>query len=126
MDDYEPLPVADLAPNLNSWTGAGKISKVEPLSGKTPGLAFTLDYKKVWPKGGKDTRPIRCYVSGKEKVEKLQTWLKINTVAIVRGELTNQATVYAHLVEPWFPPAKEEVLDEDDSPMPKTSTQARR
>jgi len=65
MDAYEPQQLEELAPNMNNWTGAGRISKIEPLTGKTPGLAFTVDYRKVWPNGGKDLWPIRCYVSGR-------------------------------------------------------------
>jgi hypothetical protein len=117
MDTYEPQGIEELAPNLNSWTGTGKVSKVEPLTGKTPGLAFTMDYKKIWPNGGTDIWPIRCYVSGAERVEKLKTWLKSNEVVVIRGELTNRSTIYAHVVEPWNPLPKD-AFDEDNFPMP--------
>jgi hypothetical protein len=119
MDDF--LTEEDCTPNLNTYTGAGKVSKIEPLTGKTPGLAFTIDYKKQWPNGHEDTWPIRCYVSGTERVENLR-WMKVGEIIVVRGEVTNHNTIYAYRVEPWSPlPRDAADLDEDDFPMQRTN-----
>jgi hypothetical protein len=115
------LTIADCQPNLNTYTGAGKVSKIEPLTGKTPGLALIIDYKKVWPAGHADIWPIRCYVSGAERVERLK-WMKVHDKVVVRGEVTNRNTIYAHVVGPWSPPPKDE-FDEDEFPMPAGTQQ---
>jgi hypothetical protein len=37
--------------NINSATIGGEVVKVEPLTGKATGVAFTIAYKKEWPNG---------------------------------------------------------------------------
>jgi hypothetical protein len=120
MDDSF-LSEENCEPNLNSWVGAGRISKLEPLPGKTPGLAFTVDYRKTWPNGGHDIWPLRCYTSGAERVAQLQ-WMQLHSMVIVAGEVTNRNTIYARQVQPWTPAPKEDqaAWDEDDFPTQQT------
>jgi hypothetical protein len=92
------LTEQDCIPNLNAATIAGKVVKVEPLTGKTPGLALTIGYMKRWPNGGSQEIPIRCYATGAGRIEKLD-WLKVGEVVLVHGEVTDKAAVYAHQIE---------------------------
>jgi hypothetical protein len=96
MSDF--MTEADCAPNLNSATVAGKVLKVEALTGKATGFVFTIAYEKRWSNGGTQTIPIRCYVTGAERVEKLG-WLKPGEVVLAHGEVTDRGAVYAHQVE---------------------------
>jgi hypothetical protein len=95
MDDLE---ITEQPPNLNSATIAGKLIKVEPLTGKTPGLSLTIGYTKTWPNGGTQEIPIRCYVTGAERVEKYRE-LKPGAVILVHGEVTDKNAIYAHQLE---------------------------
>jgi hypothetical protein len=106
------LSEEDCVPNLNSATIAGKVIKVEPLKGKSPGLAFTVGYLKHWPNGGSQDIPVRCYVTG-ERVEKLKSWMKAGEVVLVHGEITDKNAVYAHVVERLSIPQREP--GEDDA-----------
>jgi hypothetical protein len=74
------------------------VVKVEPLTGKATGAAFTIAYKKEWPNGNVQIIPIRCYVTGTDRLEKL-TWLKAGEWALVHGEVTDKGAVYAHQLE---------------------------
>jgi hypothetical protein len=96
MGDF--LSEADCIPNLNAATIAGKVIKVEPLTGKTPGLALVVGYMKHWPNGGSQEIPIRCYATGEGRIEKLD-WLKVGEVVLVRSEVTDKGAVYAHQLE---------------------------
>jgi hypothetical protein len=97
MDDT-PLTEQDCAPNLNSATIAGKVIKVERLTGKTPGISFVIGYQKHWPSGGVQEIPIKCYVSGEARLEKLG-WLKVGEVVLAHGEVTDKGGIYAHQLE---------------------------
>jgi hypothetical protein len=83
---------ADCAPNLNSATIAGKVIDMKPLTGKTVGFSFVVGYQKHWPNGIQEI-PLKCYVSGAERIEKLG-WLKVGEVVLVRGELTDKGSLY--------------------------------
>lgn len=95
MDDF--LSEADCMPNLNSATVAGKVIKVEPLTGKAIGLSILVGYQKQWPNGGNQEILIRCYVTGAERTEKL-SWVKAGEVVLVSGEVTDKGAVYARQV----------------------------
>jgi hypothetical protein len=110
MTDF--LTEADCVPNLNSATLSGKVQKVEALTGKVTGFAFIIGYKKYWPKGAVQTIPIRCYVTGPERVETLG-WLKAGEVVLVHGEVTDKGAVYAHQLEWLSKPPREP--GEDDA-----------
>jgi hypothetical protein len=96
MDD-KPLTEAECIPNLNTATIAGKVIEVKPVTGKTPGIAFVIGYQKHWPSGVQEI-PIKCYISGAERVEKLG-WLKFGEYALVHGEVTDKGGIYAHQLE---------------------------
>jgi hypothetical protein len=102
---------ADCVPNLNSATLSGKVRTVEALTGKVTGVAFTIGYQKHWPKGAVQTIPIRCYVTGPERVETLG-WLKAGEVVLVHGEITDKGAVYAHRLE-WLSRPERESGDDD-------------
>jgi hypothetical protein len=104
MDDF--LTEQECLPNLNSATIAGKVLKVEPLSGKTSGLSVVVGYLKQWPNGGSQEIPLRCYVTGADRIEKL-SWLKAGEVVLVKGEVTDKGAVYAHHVVQMSKPARE-------------------
>jgi hypothetical protein len=97
MDDT-PLTEQECSPNMNTVTIAGKVLKIEQLTGKTPGLAFTVGYQKHWPSGGVQEIPLKCYVSGDSRIEKLG-WLKVGEYVLVHGEVTDKGAVYGHQVE---------------------------
>jgi hypothetical protein len=96
MDD-RPLTEDECQPNLNTATIAGKVIKVEPIQGKSVGISFIVGYQKHWPSGVQEI-PIKCYISGAERTEKLR-WLKVGEVVLVKGELTDNGRVYAHQLE---------------------------
>jgi hypothetical protein len=104
MSDF--LSEADCLPNLNAATIAGKVIKVEALTGKIPGLSFVVGYMKHWPNGGMQEIPIRCYVTGAERTVKLG-WLTTGEVVLVHGEVTDKGAVYAHQLEPLSKPARQ-------------------
>jgi hypothetical protein len=56
MSDF--LGEADCASNMNAATIAGKVIKVEPLTGKTLGLSCVVGYQKQWPNGGSQEIPM--------------------------------------------------------------------
>lgn len=112
MNDF--LTKADCAPNLNSCTIAGKVIRAEPLHGKSVGLSFTIGYQKHWPHGGTQEIPIRCYVTGAERVDKLR-WLKAGEIVLVAGEVTDKGAVYAHRIEQLSKPEREPGSDDDDA-----------
>jgi hypothetical protein len=68
MADF--LSEEDCALNLNSCTLAGKVITREALKGKSVNISFVVSYQKQWPSGGVQEIPIRCYVSGQERIEK--------------------------------------------------------
>jgi hypothetical protein len=109
MDDF--LSEADYVPNMNSATIAGKVIKVEPLTGKTVGLSFVIGYQKHWPSGVQEI-PIRCYATGAERLEKLR-WLKAGEVVLISGEVTDRGSVYAHRIEQLSKPAREPGEDDE-------------
>jgi len=96
MADF--LTEQDCAPNLNTATIAGKVIRIERLKGTSEGLMFVVGYQKHWPSGGVQEIPLRCYVSGAARVEKL-TWLKAGEIILVKGEVTDKGAVYAHQLE---------------------------
>jgi hypothetical protein len=96
MSDF--LTEAACVPNMNAATTAGKVIKVEPLTSKTPGLSIVVGYMKHWPNGGSQEIPLRCYVTGEARLEKLG-WLKAGEVILVHGEVTDKGAVYAHQLE---------------------------
>jgi hypothetical protein len=98
MEDYEPLRPEDLMPNLNNCTLAGKVLKVERLTGKTPGISFTVGYMKHWPSGGVQEIPIKCYVSGESRLEKL-AWLKVGEMVLVHGQVMDKGAIYSYQLE---------------------------
>jgi len=100
------LSEQDYLPNMNTVVIAGKVIKVEPLTGKTPGLAVTVGYIKHWPNGGSQEIPLCCYVMGTERLEKLG-WLQVGEVVLVSGEVTDKGSVYAHRLEPFSKPARQ-------------------
>jgi hypothetical protein len=89
----DAVPYEDSVVNFNSATVGGQVIKVEQLSGKTVGLVFHVGFEKRWPSGTQEI-PIRCYVSGAERIAKLG-WLKSGAWALVRGEITDRGSVYA-------------------------------
>jgi hypothetical protein len=109
--DERPLSEADCAPNINTATIAGKVIEVKPLTGKTVGITFLVGYQKHWPSGGVQEIPIRCYVSGQQRIEQLR-WLKMGEVVLVQGEVTDKNSIYAHQLEQLSKP--ERVPGEDD------------
>ena len=92
------LSEADYIPNMNTATIAGKVIKVEPLSGKTPGLSFVVGYVKHWRNGGTQEIPLRCYLTGPERIDKA-SWLRAGEVVLVHGEVTDKGAIYAHQLE---------------------------
>ncbi len=96
MSDF--LTEAECVPNMNAATIGGKVLKVEALTGEATGFVFTIGYEKSWPNGHVQTIPIRCYVTGAERVEKLG-WLKTGEWVLAHGEVTNKGAVYAHQLE---------------------------
>jgi hypothetical protein len=105
------LTEQDCAPNINSATIAGKVIKREEIKGKSIGISFVVGYQKHWPSGGIQEIPIRCYVSGQERIEKLG-WLKMGEVVLVHGEVTDRGAVYAMQIEHLSKP--ERIPGEDD------------
>jgi hypothetical protein len=97
MEDSQPLGPEDLMPNLNTATIAGKVIEVKPVTGKTPGIGFVVGYRKHWPSGVQEI-PIRCYISGADRIEKLH-WLKFGEYVLVHGEVTDKGGIYAHQLE---------------------------
>jgi hypothetical protein len=95
MSDF--LSEMDCLPNINACTVAGKVLKLEPLT-KMAGIAFTIGYQKHWPNGGTQEIPIRCYLTGAERVAKLD-WLQVGDVVVIHGEVTDKGAVYAHIIE---------------------------
>jgi hypothetical protein len=93
MDDF--LSEEACAPNMNAATIAGKVIKVEPLQGKTVGMSFVVGYVKHWPSGGSSEIPLKCYVTGAKRVDKL-SWLKAGEIVLIKGEVTDKGAVYAH------------------------------
>jgi hypothetical protein len=110
MNDF--LTWEDCVVNMNTATIAGEVLKVESLTGKATGFAFTIGYQKQWPNGNTQTIPIRCYVTGAERAEKLG-WLQPGAWALVHGEVTDKGTVYARQLEWLSRPARE--ASEDDA-----------
>ena len=90
--------VDEQPPNLNSATIAGKIIKVDALKGKSVGISFVVGYQKTWPSGGVQEIPIRCYLTGAERVEKAN-WLQASEVVVVHGEVTDKGPIYAYRLE---------------------------
>jgi hypothetical protein len=109
MSDF--LSWEECVVNMNAATIGGKIAKVEALTGKATGFAFTIEYKKQWPNGTTQTIPIRCYVTGAERVEKL-SWLKPGEWALVHGETTDKGAIYAHQLE-WLSKPEREPGEDD-------------
>jgi hypothetical protein len=106
MDDsYE-----DCLVNLNTVTVAGKVASVEKISGKVPGLVFIISYQKHWPSGGVQEIPIRCYVSGEARIEKLD-WLRPGEWVLAHGEVTDKGSIYAHQIEQLSRPSRGDELD---------------
>jgi hypothetical protein len=97
---------ADCMPNMNAATIAGKVLKVEPLSGKTLGLSLVVGYMKHWPNGGSQEIPLRCYATGAERIDKLG-WLKAGEVVLVHGEVTDKGAIYAYRLEQLSKPARQ-------------------
>lgn len=110
MNDF--LTREQCAPNMNAATIAGKAINVELLTGKTPALRFIVGYQKHWPSGGVQEIPIRCYVTGAGRIEKLG-WLKPGEVVLVKDEVTDKGAVYAHQLEHLSRPERES--GEDDA-----------
>jgi hypothetical protein len=110
MDDF--LSYEACIANMNTATLAGKVLKVEALTGKATGIAFTIDYQKHWPNGNTQSIPIRCYVTGADRLEKL-SWLKAGEWVLACGEITDKGAVYAHQVEWLSRPPREP--GEDDA-----------
>jgi hypothetical protein len=110
MTDF--LSEDDCIPNLNTVTVAGKVIRAEPLAGKSVGISFTIGYQKHWPSGGTQEIPIRCYVTGTERVDKLR-WLKAGEIVLVAGEVTDKNAVYAHRIEQLSKPEREPGSDDD-------------
>jgi hypothetical protein len=110
MSDF--LTEAECSPNMNAATIAGKVIKVEPLSSKTPGLSIVVGYMKQWPNGGSQEIPLRCYVTGATRLEKLG-WLKVGEFILAHGELTDRGALYAHQLEWLSKPPREP--GEDDA-----------
>jgi hypothetical protein len=120
MADF--LTEQDCEPNLNSATVAGKVIKVDTITGKTIGLSFLVGYQKHWPSGGIQEIPIKCYVSGQDRVDKLD-WLRTGEVVLVRGEVTDKGSVYALQLERLSLPERD--ASDDDAyliGMQRTST----
>jgi hypothetical protein len=104
MTDF--LSWEDCLTNLNTATIAGKVLKVEALTGKATGFVFSIAFRKVWPNGNTQTIAVRCYVTGAERVAKL-SWLQPGEWALVHGEITDKGAVYAHQLEWLSRPARE-------------------
>jgi hypothetical protein len=102
------LSQEDCAPNVNFWTGAGKVGPtVQYLDEKVPTLRFTVQYQKHWPSGKTSGVGIPCYTSG-ERVAQLMTWLVPGETVVCQGELSHRSQqgqaggsleVYAHRIE---------------------------
>jgi hypothetical protein len=103
---HDVLTAGGCLPNMNTATIAGKVVTVEPLTGKTPGVAVTIGYMKHWPNGGSQEIPIRCYATGAARIDKLG-WLKVGEVVLVHGEVTDKGAVYAHRLEQLSTPARQ-------------------
>jgi hypothetical protein len=110
MADF--LSEADGMPNLNAATIAGKVIKVESLTGKSVGRSFVVGYQKHWPSGGVQEIPIKCYLTGVERVEKAN-WLKPGEVVVVHGEVTDRGAVYAHQLEQLSQPERVPGADDE-------------
>jgi hypothetical protein len=106
------LTYEDCVTNLNTATLAGKVLKVEALTGKATGVAFTVGYEKHWPNGAVQTIPIRCYVTGADRLEKLG-WLTAGAWVLAHGEVTDKGAVYAYQVEWLSRPAREPGEDDE-------------
>jgi len=104
MSDF--LTYEDCVVNMNTGTIGGRVIRVEPLSSKTSGLSIVVAYRKVWPNGGSQEIPLRAYVTGAERVEKLN-WLKAGEWILAHGEMTDRGDLYAHRVEWLSRPARE-------------------
>jgi hypothetical protein len=109
MEDF--LSIEACLPNLNAATIGGQVLTVEALTGKATGLTFTIGYEKHWPNGNVQAIPIRCYVTGAERVEKLR-WLKPGEWVLVHGEVTDKSAIYAYQVE-WLSRPPREPGEED-------------
>jgi hypothetical protein len=96
MADF--LTEQDCAPNMNTAMIAGRVLRTERLKGKSEGLMFVVGYQKHWPSGGVQEIPIRCYVSGQERIDRLG-WLKRGEMVLIQGEITDKNAVYAHRLE---------------------------
>ena len=90
MSDF--LTQEACAPNMNAATIAGRVIKAEPLTGKTPGITFVVGYQKHWPNGGTQEIPLRCYLTGAERIDKA-SWLKAGEVVLVHGEVTDKGAI---------------------------------
>jgi hypothetical protein len=106
--------LTDCLPNLNAATIAGKVIKFERFQGKSLGLSFVVGYQKHWTSTDVQEIPIRCYVTGAERVEHLR-WLKVGEVVVVHGQVTDKGAVYAHQLDrlsapKWLPDEYDEFL----------------
>jgi hypothetical protein len=117
------LTYEDCVVNFNAATVGGRIVKVEQLSGKTVGLVFHVAVQKHWPSGVQEI-PIRCYISGAERIAKLG-WLKPGAWALVRGEITDRGSVYALDIQQ-LPKAGREPGEDDDEYLASAQRQGRR
>jgi hypothetical protein len=101
MDDF--LSYEDCIANVNIATIAGKVTDWKPVkidpSGMITALSFTIGYQKTWPNGGRSEIPIRCYVTGTERVQRLNWLNDPDPFVLVHGEVTDKGAVYAHQVE---------------------------
>jgi hypothetical protein len=104
MSDF--LSEDECIPNMNTCTIAGRVIKVGPLQGKSVGISCVVGYQKHWPNGSTQEIPLRCYVTGQERIEKL-SWLKAGEVVLVSGEVTDKGSVYAHRLEQLSKPERE-------------------
>jgi hypothetical protein len=114
MDDF--LSEEACVPNLNAATIAGRVKewkpvKIDEASGRITALSFTVGYQKTWPNGHTQEIPIRCYVSGAERIATLG-WLNPGEVVLVQGEVTDKGAVYAYRLEWLSRPAREPGADD--------------
>ena len=108
----EFLEYEDCLANVNSVVLAGRVVKVEPLTGKATGIAFTVGYEKHWPNGQVQTIPIVCYITGPERLAQLR-WLQPGEWVLVHhAEVTNTGAVYVNRVE-WLSRPPRESGEED-------------
>lgn len=73
-------------------------------------MSFVVGYQKHWPNGVQEI-PIRCYVTGQERVDKL-SWLKVGEIILARGEVADKGAVYAHQLEQLSRPARDAATDD--------------